>query len=112
MPGSIRTFPFVILFACAAGCGGGSDAQNGAIALACPALIAPWTPGVTYRVGDLVGTLVGDGDSLAGLYMTDHRHRPPLPPGARRDDAPFAEARRAERIASERRDMSDSRIGE
>jgi methylated-DNA-[protein]-cysteine S-methyltransferase len=42
-------------------------------------------------VGEL--TLVGDGRSLTGLYMTDHRHRPPLPAGARRDDSAFAAAR-------------------
>jgi methylated-DNA-[protein]-cysteine S-methyltransferase len=42
-------------------------------------------------VGEI--TLVGDGDALTGLYMTEHRHRPELPPGARRDDAPFAGAR-------------------
>jgi methylated-DNA-[protein]-cysteine S-methyltransferase len=41
-------------------------------------------------VGEL--TLVGDGDALTGLYMTDHRHRPPLPAGACRDDAAFAGA--------------------
>lgn len=43
-------------------------------------------------VGDLA--LVGDGEALSGLYMTDHRHRPPLAPGARRDDRAFAQARR------------------
>src|SRR4051812_13445890 len=42
-------------------------------------------------VGEL--TLVGDGEALSGLYMTEHRHRPPLPPGARRDDTAFARAR-------------------
>jgi methylated-DNA-[protein]-cysteine S-methyltransferase len=59
----------------------------------------------TSPIGEL--TLVGDGDALAGLYMTDHRHRPPLPPGARRDDAPFAEARRqlGEYFAGERTDF-------
>jgi methylated-DNA-[protein]-cysteine S-methyltransferase len=59
----------------------------------------------TSPVGEL--TLVGDGDALAGLYMTDHRHRPPLPAGARRDDAPFAEARRqlGEYFAGERTDF-------
>jgi methylated-DNA-[protein]-cysteine S-methyltransferase len=53
-------------------------------------------------VGEL--TLVGDGHALTGLYMTDHRHRPPLPAGARRDDGPFAEARRqlGEYFAGER----------
>jgi len=43
-------------------------------------------------IGDL--TLVGDGEALAGLYMTDHRHQLPIPPGARRDASAFAEARR------------------
>lgn len=42
-------------------------------------------------MGDL--TLVGDGEALSGLYMTDHRHRPPLPHDARRDDAAFEDAR-------------------
>src|SRR3954471_18206117 len=43
-------------------------------------------------IGEL--TLVGDGEALSGLYMTDHRHRPPLPPGAQRDDDAFDEVRR------------------
>jgi methylated-DNA-[protein]-cysteine S-methyltransferase len=43
-------------------------------------------------IGEL--TLVGDGESLTGLYMTEHRHRPPLPPGARRDPGAFEETRR------------------
>ena len=53
-------------------------------------------------VGELA--LLGDGEALTGLYMTDHRHRPPLPPGARRDDAAFAGARRqlGEYFAGER----------
>ena len=53
-------------------------------------------------VGEI--TLVGDGDALTGLYMTEHRHRPPLPEGARRDGAPFADARRqlGEYFAGER----------
>ena len=42
-------------------------------------------------VGEL--TLVGDGEAISGLYMTEHRHRPPLPATARRDDAAFAHAR-------------------
>jgi methylated-DNA-[protein]-cysteine S-methyltransferase len=42
-------------------------------------------------VGEL--TLVGDGETLSGLYMTEHRHQPPLPPGARRDDTAFTRAR-------------------
>jgi methylated-DNA-[protein]-cysteine S-methyltransferase len=42
-------------------------------------------------IGEL--TLVGDGAALTGVYMTSHRHRPPLPAGALRDDAPFAQAR-------------------
>jgi methylated-DNA-[protein]-cysteine S-methyltransferase len=42
-------------------------------------------------IGEL--TLVGDGESLTGVYMTEHRHRPPLPDGARRDPAAFAGAR-------------------
>jgi methylated-DNA-[protein]-cysteine S-methyltransferase len=53
-------------------------------------------------VGDL--TLVGDGEALSGLYMTDHRHRPPLPQDARRDDPAFEDARRqlGEYFAGER----------
>src|SRR4051794_17628592 len=42
-------------------------------------------------VGEL--TLVGDGDALSGLYMTEHRHRPPLPPGARRENTAFTPVR-------------------
>jgi methylated-DNA-[protein]-cysteine S-methyltransferase len=42
-------------------------------------------------IGEL--TLVGDGESLTGLYMTEHRHRQPLAAGARRDPAAFADAR-------------------
>ncbi|CAB4931307.1 unannotated protein [freshwater metagenome] len=37
-------------------------------------------------------TLVGSDDGLCGLYMEDHRHRPPLPAGAVRDDAALADA--------------------
>jgi methylated-DNA-[protein]-cysteine S-methyltransferase len=37
-------------------------------------------------------TLVGTVDGLTGLYMEDHRHRPPLDPGAVRDDAGLAGA--------------------
>lgn len=37
-------------------------------------------------------TLVGTVDGLTGLYMEDHRHRPPLEPGAVRDAAGFADA--------------------
>jgi methylated-DNA-[protein]-cysteine S-methyltransferase len=53
-------------------------------------------------VGEL--TLVGDGEALSGLYMTDHRHQPPLPAAARRDDAAFNSAREqlAEYFAGER----------
>jgi methylated-DNA-[protein]-cysteine S-methyltransferase len=42
-------------------------------------------------LGDL--TLVGDGAALTGLYMNDHRHQPPLPAGARRDDRAFDRVR-------------------
>lgn len=35
-------------------------------------------------------TVVGTADGLTGLYMEDHRHRPPLDPDAVRDDAAFA----------------------
>jgi methylated-DNA-[protein]-cysteine S-methyltransferase len=42
-------------------------------------------------VGPLV--LVSDGTALTGLYMGEHKHRPPLPDGCRRDDAAFREAR-------------------
>lgn len=39
-------------------------------------------------------TLSGpDGQALSGLYMHEQRHRPPLPAGARRDNAAFADAR-------------------
>jgi methylated-DNA-[protein]-cysteine S-methyltransferase len=57
------------------------------------------------EIGDL--TLVGDGEELTGLYMQDHRHRPPIAPGGRRDDAAFAEARGqvAEYLAGERREF-------
>jgi methylated-DNA-[protein]-cysteine S-methyltransferase len=46
----------------------------------------------TSPIGEL--TLVGDGEALTGLYMTEHRHQPPLPPGARRDPHGFEDARR------------------
>lgn len=39
-------------------------------------------------------TLTGDGDSLTGVYMQDHLHRPPLDPAAVRDDAALGEPRR------------------
>lgn len=54
------------------------------------------------QIGDL--TLVGDGEELTGLYMQDHRHRPPTAGDGRRDDGAFADARRqlAEYLAGER----------
>jgi methylated-DNA-[protein]-cysteine S-methyltransferase len=53
-------------------------------------------------IGDL--TLVGDGDALTGLYMTDHRHQAPLPPDAKRAAGPFVAVRDqlAEYFAGER----------
>jgi methylated-DNA-[protein]-cysteine S-methyltransferase len=50
-------------------------------------------------------TLVGDGRALTGLYMTEHRHRPPLPGGAVRDDGALAAAAAqiTEYLAGERR---------
>jgi methylated-DNA-[protein]-cysteine S-methyltransferase len=38
-------------------------------------------------------TLLGDGEALCGVYMDDHRHAPPVPAGAVRDDGAFAAAR-------------------
>ena len=38
-------------------------------------------------------TLFGDGESLTGLFMTDQRYRPPLPPGCARSDELFRDAR-------------------
>ena len=38
-------------------------------------------------------TLVADDGVLCGLYMTDHRHRPPEETFGDRDATPFAEAR-------------------
>jgi methylated-DNA-[protein]-cysteine S-methyltransferase len=35
--------------------------------------------------------MVGTGGTLGGLYMTEHRHRPPLPEDAVRDDDAFAD---------------------
>jgi methylated-DNA-[protein]-cysteine S-methyltransferase len=46
---------------------------------------------ITSPIGDL--TLTSDGRALTGLYMNEHRHRPPLDPAAVRDAAPFEEAR-------------------
>jgi methylated-DNA-[protein]-cysteine S-methyltransferase len=37
-------------------------------------------------------TLLSDGEGLTGLYMEQHRHRPPVPHGAVEDDAPLREA--------------------
>lgn len=48
-----------------------------------------WTE-IASPLGPL--TLTGDGEGLTGLYMSEHRHRPPLPPGAVRDDGAFAPA--------------------
>jgi methylated-DNA-[protein]-cysteine S-methyltransferase len=42
-------------------------------------------------IGELA--ILGDGESLTGIYMTDHRHRPPLAAGAVRDHAAFTDAR-------------------
>jgi methylated-DNA-[protein]-cysteine S-methyltransferase len=38
-------------------------------------------------------TLTGDGEALSGVFMHEHRHRPPLPAGAVRDDRAFPAAR-------------------
>jgi methylated-DNA-[protein]-cysteine S-methyltransferase len=53
-------------------------------------------------IGEL--TLTGDGEALTGVYMEDHRHRPPLDPSAVRDDEALAGARRPVReyLAGER----------
>ncbi len=50
-----------------------------------------YTATVSSPIGDIA--LVGDGESLSGLYMPQHRHRPPLPESAVRDDDAFAAAR-------------------
>ena len=49
-------------------------------------------------------TLTGDGEALTGLYMEDHRHRPPVDPRAVRAVGPLAEARKqvGEYLAGER----------
>jgi methylated-DNA-[protein]-cysteine S-methyltransferase len=56
-------------------------------------------------IGEL--TLVCDGEALAGLYMTEHRHRPDLPPVTGEEDAVLAAARAqlAEYFAGERREF-------
>jgi methylated-DNA-[protein]-cysteine S-methyltransferase len=53
-------------------------------------------------IGDL--TLTGDGEALTGLYMEEHRHGPPVDPGAVRAVSPLAEAREqvGEYLAGER----------
>ncbi len=38
-------------------------------------------------------TLTGDGEALSGVFMHEHRHRPPMPAGAVRDDGAFAAVR-------------------
>jgi methylated-DNA-[protein]-cysteine S-methyltransferase len=52
-------------------------------------------------------TLVSDGEALTGLYMTEHRHRPQLPPATGDDDRVLAQARDqlAEYFAGERREF-------
>ena len=50
-----------------------------------------YTATVSSPIGDIA--LVGDGEGLSGLYMPQHRHRPPLPESAVRDDDAFAAAR-------------------
>jgi methylated-DNA-[protein]-cysteine S-methyltransferase len=50
-----------------------------------------YTATVSSPVGDIA--LVGDGEALSGLYMPQHRHRPPLPEGTVRDDEAFDAAR-------------------
>ena len=42
---------------------------------------------VESPVGQLL--LLGDGSALKGLYMTEQKHRPPLPEGCQRSDKPF-----------------------
>ena len=46
---------------------------------------------LTSPVGPLL--LVGDEAALAGLYMQDQRHQPPLPDGCRKNDKAFRDAR-------------------
>ncbi len=50
-------------------------------------------------------TLLSDGEALTGLYMEQHRHRPPVPEGAVADDAPLRQAAEqlGEYFAGERR---------
>jgi methylated-DNA-[protein]-cysteine S-methyltransferase len=50
-----------------------------------------WTA-VPSPVGEIL--LLGDGEALTGLYMTQGRHVPDLSPALRRCDACFIEARR------------------
>jgi methylated-DNA-[protein]-cysteine S-methyltransferase len=50
-----------------------------------------YTATLTSPIGDIA--LVGDGEALSGLYMPQHRHRPPLPDSVVRDDAAFDAAR-------------------
>jgi methylated-DNA-[protein]-cysteine S-methyltransferase len=52
-------------------------------------------------------TLVSDGEALTGLYMTEHRHRPQLPPATGDDDGVLAQARDqlVEYFAGERREF-------
>lgn len=64
-----------------------------------------YTATMSSPVGDIA--LVGDGEALSGLFMPQHRHRPPLPEHAVRDDAAFAAAREqlAAYFAGERTDF-------
>lgn len=61
---------------------------------------------VDSPVGPL--TLVAHGGTLAGLYMTDHRHRPPLETFGEADPEPFGEAiaQLAAYFAGERTDFT------
>jgi methylated-DNA-[protein]-cysteine S-methyltransferase len=52
---------------------------------------APYCSELASPVGTLF--LVGDDDALAGLYMLEHRHRPPLPDGVQQNDKAFRHVR-------------------
>jgi methylated-DNA-[protein]-cysteine S-methyltransferase len=52
---------------------------------------APYFSEVSSPVGTL--WLLGDGQSLCGLYMLDQKHRPALPDGCERNDRAFRSVR-------------------
>lgn len=54
-------------------------------------LNAPYFSELQSPIGKLL--LLGDASAISALYMVEHRHQPPLPPGCERSDLTFSAVR-------------------